>query len=214
VTLHAEANLESGKRMTHKLGSGGPSVMFHLPLVLLVTVLVFPFVHLAGGRAMAPDGDYRSVSTMPLRTPVPNSVYPYREQRIGVVAFSTSGLDIASLHAGFLKLEDRGLAARERELGFDSVTVLLVGRGWCVPTDPVDWQSCRTDIAQLVAANPGHSWFIGNEPENPCRPGGMHPSEYARTYHIVYHFIKEQDPAAKVGIAGALEEEAKAADIL
>jgi hypothetical protein len=139
-----------------------------------------------------------------VRTPVPNSVYAYPEQRVGVVAFGAQVLDVARLHAGLVKLEDRGPRAAERELGVDFITVLRVGPGWCVPTDPADWQSCQADIAQLVAANPGHVWFIGNEPENPCRPGAMHSSEYAQTYHIVYHFIKGQDPTAKVGIGGVV----------
>jgi hypothetical protein len=139
-----------------------------------------------------------------VRTPVPDSMYAYPEQRVGVVAFGTRDFDLARLHVGLVKLEDRGPSDSERELGVNFITVLLVGTGWCVPTDPVDWQSCQADIAQLVAQNPGHWWFIGNEPENPCRPGAMHSSEYARTYHIVYHFIKEQDPTAKVGIGGVV----------
>ncbi|KPL23449.1 MAG: hypothetical protein AMJ93_04660 [Anaerolineae bacterium SM23_84] len=139
-----------------------------------------------------------------IRTPVPNSVYAYPEQRVGAVAFGTVDLEVSRLHVGLVKLEDRGPRAAERELGVDFITVLRVGPGWCVPTDPADWQSCQADIAQLVAANPGHWWFIGNEPENPCRPGAMHSSEYAQTYHIVYHFIKGQDPTAKVGIGGVV----------
>jgi hypothetical protein len=146
-----------------------------------------------------------AVSTsVPIRTPIPDSLYPYPEQRVGLAAFGISGVDIARLHAGLVKLEDRGPNTGERTLGVDFITVLRVGPGWCVPSDPSSWEECRAEIAQMVAANPGHLWFIGNEPENPCRPGWMPSGEYARTYHAVYQFIKEQDPTAQVGIGGAV----------
>ncbi len=138
----------------------------------------------------------------PRRTPVPDSLYPYPEQRIGVVVFGTGGIDVPSLHTGLLKFEDRGPNERERALGLDSLTVIQVGPGWCVPWDPIYGEECRANIRELVAGNPGHLWFIGNEPENPCRPGWMSSSEYARMYHDVRQLIKEQDPAARVGVGG------------
>ncbi len=140
----------------------------------------------------------------PRRTPVPDSLYPYPEQRVGVVVFSTWGIDVPGLHAGLLKFEDRGPNESERALGLDSLTVIQVGSGWCVPWDPIYGEDCREQIRELASANPGHLWFIGNEPENPCRPGWMSSSEYARMYHVVRELIKEQDPTARVGIGGVV----------
>ncbi len=146
----------------------------------------------------------------PRRTPVPDSLYPYPEQRVGFVAFGMRGLDVEQLHAGFVKLEDRGPWNWERALGFDFCTVLRLGPGWCVPSDPDSWAACQAKIEQLVAANPGHLWLLGNEPDNPCRPGAMHSTEYAETYHDVYMFIKgtESEPgidrSAQVGIGGVV----------
>jgi len=140
----------------------------------------------------------------PRRTPMPDSLYPYPEQRVGVVVFRTQGIDVSRLHTGLLKFEDRGPGESERSLGLDSLTVIQVGAGWCVPWDPVYGEACRVQIQELVAANPGHLWFIGNEPENPCRPGWMSSTEYARMYHVVRELIKEQDPTAKVGIGGVV----------
>ena len=136
------------------------------------------------------------------RTPVRDSLYPYPEQRVGVVVFWTRGIDVPTLHTGLLKFEDRGPNESERALGLDSLTVIQVGPGWCVPWDPIYGEECRTKIRELVADNPGHLWFIGNEPENPCRPGWMTASEYARMYHVVRELIKEQDPTARVGVGG------------
>ena len=46
--------------------------------------------------------------TPSVRTPVPDSLYAYPEQRVGVVAFGTQNYDVLSLNPGFLKFEDRG----------------------------------------------------------------------------------------------------------
>jgi hypothetical protein len=140
----------------------------------------------------------------PRRTAMPDSLYPYPEQRVGVVVFRTQGIDVSSLHTGLLKFEDKGPDESVRALGLDSLTVIQVGSGWCVPWDPIYGDECKAQIRDLVAANPGHLWFIGNEPENPCRPGWMSSTEYARMYHIVRNLIKEHDPAARVGIGGVV----------
>lgn len=54
-----------------------------------------------------------------------------------------------------------------------------------------------------IADNPGSLWLIGNEPDvaNFVQDNTM-PEKYAEIYHDVYHFIKERDPSAQVGIAG------------
>ncbi len=139
-------------------------------------------------------------TSVPLRTPVPDSMYPYPEQRVGFVAFGMSGIDVARLHSRFCKLERRGPYAWERDLGFDFCTVILEDIQTYELPDPETYWAY---VAQLVADNPGHLWFIGNEPENPCR-FGSHSREYAKRYHKLYHFIKEHDPTAQVGIGGVV----------
>jgi hypothetical protein len=189
------------------------------PIVRLVVILclMMPHISWAHDAPPSPGSVYPLGNAAPnvtttsssartsvtVRTPVPDSLY-YPEERVGFVAFGMWGVDLSRLHAGFVKLEDRGPHNWERKLGLDFCTVLRVGQGFCVPSDPSNWEECQTRIAQLVAANPGHLWFIGNEPENPCRPGWMGSAEYARTYHAVYHFIKDQDPSAQVGTGGVV----------
>jgi hypothetical protein len=139
----------------------------------------------------------------PRRTPVRDSLYPYPEQRIGYVAFHTGGVDLERLHAGFIKLENRGPTSEELALGLESCTVIMAGPGWCVPWEPYSWEVCGPRVEQLVTDNPGHLWFIANEPEI-FRPGGVSSSEYARLYHELYYFIKGLDPTAIVGIGGVV----------
>jgi hypothetical protein len=133
------------------------------------------------------------------RTPIPDSLYPYPEQRVGFVAFR-SNFDFSRLGAGFVKLENRGPTAHERSLAPDFCTVILEDtQTWELPDPATYWGR----IEQMVADNPGHLWFIGNEPENPCR-FGSHSGEYVQRYHKLYTFIKALDATAQVGIGGVV----------
>jgi hypothetical protein len=130
----------------------------------------------------------------------PDSIDLRPEQRCGVVAFNMRGVDVERLHAGFVKLDNRGPKDWERQRGFDFCTVLLEDtRTYELPDPETYWGR----IEQMVSENPGHLWFVGNEPENPCR-FGTHSGEYAQRYHKMYYFIKERDPSAQVGIGGVV----------
>lgn len=69
-------------------------------------------------------------------------------------------------------------------------------------------------LGSLVRALPGALWLIGNEPDRGPNPDSSclervqddtYPEVYAEAYHAVYHFIKQRDPAAQVGIAGLVQ---------
>lgn len=69
-------------------------------------------------------------------------------------------------------------------------------------------------LGALVRAHPGALWLVGNEPDRGPNPGSdcthrvqddTHPEVYAEAYNAVYHFIKQRDPTAQVGIAGLVE---------
>ena len=137
---------------------------------------------------------------LPWRTPVPNSLYPYPEQRIGFVAFGMQDRDVQALHAGLAKLEDRGPYPFERDLGLDFTTVFQV-HFW--KYDQPDRATYQAKIRQIVADNPGYLWFIGNEPEALCRGNRAAPA-YAEIYHDMYNLIKGVDPSAQVGIGGVV----------
>ncbi|MBN1179676.1 MAG: hypothetical protein JXD18_10710 [Anaerolineae bacterium] len=59
-------------------------------------------------------------------------------------------------------------------------------------------------LASLVAANPGLTWIIGNEPER-LGQGDICPQQYAEAYHDAYYFIKQNDPTAQVAFAGLVQ---------
>jgi len=61
-----------------------------------------------------------------------------------------------------------------------------------------------TAIAGVIAANPGATWLVGNEPDSPFQDD-MVPQSYAHAYHDVHSFIKSQDPTAQVGIGGIVQ---------
>ncbi|MBC7227597.1 MAG: hypothetical protein H5T61_10240 [Thermoflexales bacterium] len=70
------------------------------------------------------------------------------------------------------------------------------------------------DLGALVRAYPGALWLVGNEPDRGPNPDSdctnriqddTHPEVYAEAYHAVYHFIKQRDPTAQVGIAGLVQ---------
>ncbi len=141
-----------------------------------------------------------TVTSISVRTPMPDSLYDYPEQRVGFVAFRMGEVDAGRLHAGFIKLEDRVPRNWQSELGADFCTVLRVGREYYETPDADTYWAW---LADLVSSTPGHLWFIGNEPENPCR-GNRYSGEYAQIYHDMYAFIKDIDPTAQVGIGGVV----------
>jgi hypothetical protein len=71
---------------------------------------------------------------------------------------------------------------------------LLQTRRW-----PPNWGT----IQQVIAANPGALWLIGNEPDHPGQ-GNNTPEQYALIYHEAYYFIKNADPSAQVAIGGVV----------
>lgn len=67
-------------------------------------------------------------------------------------------------------------------------------------------------LGALIGTNPGGLWIVGNEVDRGPDPGEINspqgdtfPEIYALAYHDVYHFIKQRDPTAQVGIAGLVE---------
>jgi len=61
-----------------------------------------------------------------------------------------------------------------------------------------------TALADIIAANPGALWLIGNEPD--CiHQDDVLPEDYARAYHDAHAFIKEHDPTARVAVGGIVQ---------
>jgi hypothetical protein len=60
-----------------------------------------------------------------------------------------------------------------------------------------------------VLANPGSTWFIGNEPDRRDWYGGgqdeIVPELYAQAYYEISQMVRQADPTAKLGIGGVVE---------
>ena len=59
------------------------------------------------------------------------------------------------------------------------------------------------DLLAFIAANPGASWVIGNEPDRRKWQDDIEPAIYARAYHDLYYQIKGADPTARI-VAGSI----------
>jgi hypothetical protein len=61
-------------------------------------------------------------------------------------------------------------------------------------------------LLSIIAANPGATWLLGNEPDSPLgKNSALLPATYARAYHDLYSFIKSADPTAKISAGGIVQ---------
>ncbi len=105
--------------------------------------------------------------------------------------------DVASLHIGWYS--DWSYNAQpQRPGGIEYVQLVRTQPDGAAP----DWDV----LSAAVRSNPGADWLIGNEPD--ARPGvqdSQPAASYAKAYHDVYTFIKDQDPTAQVGPGGVIQ---------
>jgi hypothetical protein len=94
-----------------------------------------------------------------------------------------------------------------------TVRVHQAKTGWCRDcyTTPYSYTLSPGPAAleSLVLANPGSTWFIGNEPDRRDWNGGgqdeIVPELYAQAYYEAGQVIRQADPTAKVGIGGVVQ---------
>jgi len=73
-----------------------------------------------------------------------------------------------------------------------------------LPVDPEHYAPPGDALRQVVLANPGALWLVGNEPE--CiYQGRRTPQEYAEIYHTYYVFLKALDPTCQVAVGGVVQ---------
>ncbi|MEZ4643228.1 MAG: CARDB domain-containing protein [Chloroflexota bacterium] len=83
---------------------------------------------------------------------------------------------------------------------------------YLIGPDGLTGSSARTYVKNLVSNNPGALWLVGNEVDRGPDPdeiesgqGDVFPDIYARAYHDVYYWIKEEDPTAQVAVSGLVQ---------
>lgn len=67
-----------------------------------------------------------------------------------------------------------------------------------LPTYTADPTFTENGLGQLILANPGATWIVGNEVDREIYQDDLMPEVYATAYHDAYQFIKQQDPTAQV----------------
>jgi len=60
-------------------------------------------------------------------------------------------------------------------------------------------------LSNTIAANPGATWLIGNEPDRRYWQDSLEPHVYARAYHDLYHLIKDLDSEARIAAGGIVQ---------
>lgn len=60
-------------------------------------------------------------------------------------------------------------------------------------------------LGDIVRANPGRLWLIGNEVDRVDAQDDLMPDVYAKAYHDAYYFIKARDPSAQIAISGLVQ---------
>jgi hypothetical protein len=65
------------------------------------------------------------------------------------------------------------------------------------------YQPSGAALDAAIAAHPGASWLIGNEPDRRHYQNDLLPEMYAAAYHELYAYLKSRDPAARV-LAGSI----------
>jgi hypothetical protein len=127
----------------------------------------------------------------------------YPNCRFGVTARQNiSTFDTAALNIGWYV--DWGISAVPVEPGnIEYVQMVRVRQDGTSGWDFRAEQSWST-ISTAIANNPGSIWLIGNEPDSPFQDD-MVAESYAQAYYDLYHFIKDQDPTARLGISGVVQ---------
>mgnify|MGYP002713052197 CR=1 FL=1 len=60
-------------------------------------------------------------------------------------------------------------------------------------------------LGNLIDANPGKLWLVGNEIDRHTAQDDIMPDVYAKAYHEIYEFIKGRDPSAQVAISALVQ---------
>jgi len=127
-------------------------------------------------------------------TVAPEAFAPTYEQRFGVTGFADdvdAALDLGLPFASYADWNVREEAARPQDVFFWQMIRLRDG----------EVHTPRENIDSALAANPGATWLIGNEPDVVVQDNTT-AERYAELYHELYTYIKGRDPTAKIAIGG------------
>lgn len=120
--------------------------------------------------------------------------------RLGVNVFHQrpAAFDLPALRAGWY-VDGWAWSTAARPNGIEYVLTVQVepdGAG------SYEFRPEEASLSTALAAHPGASWIIGNEPDRRHYQNDLLPELYATAYHDLYAWIKERDASARVFAGG------------
>jgi hypothetical protein len=118
---------------------------------------------------------------------------------LGIGQGGQAGYDVAPLHMGwYVNWTATMTPAHPNQAEYLQMIRLQPAFGGYTFTPPT------ATLYAIMAANPGATWLIGNEPDSPFQDN-LTPEEYARAYYHLYDLLKSYDPGVKVGAAAIVQ---------
>jgi hypothetical protein len=180
-------------------------------LVLVCFLVGLPLVLGTGGTGATQD----SAAYLPYISTSGSAPLPYPNCRYGTTTWGSDQWDwLPELGAGWFLYywgDVQGLN------GIEPIQIIWVQQnkdddGNYLPGYWTRPELTDASLGTLIETNPGRLWIVGNEVDRGPDPGettssqgDTFPEVYALAYHDIYHFIKQHDPTAQVGVAGLVE---------
>lgn len=187
------------------------SRLFQARLLLTLTLVVLSL----GAGLEATGADLEPVSYLPLVSVSRSAPLPYPNCRFGTTPWGSDQWDwLPDLGAGWFLYFSGDVLGLD---GIEPVQIIWVQQnkdddGNYLPGYWTRPELTDDSLGTLINTYPGRLWIVGNEVDRGPNPGEItssqgdtFPEVYAVAYHDAYHFIKQRDPTAQVGVAGLVE---------
>lgn len=164
--------------------------------VFVVGTLPFVFAQINSERAFA-----SKTSNQTLYLPLVLNSYAEPLCRLGV----GTGSDVASYQVNSLMVGwylDWNAANSARPGGIKYLPTIHISQ---VGSNGYSYSPNGSTLLNLIAANPGALWLVGNEPDRRYYQDSVEAGVYASAYGEIYNLIKGKDPTAQVAAGGIVE---------
>lgn len=132
---------------------------------------------------------------------ISHSANPYLNCRFGLcLVTDIDAYNVAKLNAGWY-LDWGTDQIPSRPNGMEYIQVIRVQQ---TGSDMYSYSPSGATLDNIIAANLGATWFVGNEPDSIWQDD-IKPDLYARAYHDVYTLLKGQDPNCTVAIGAIVQ---------
>ena len=172
-----------------------PTVVERLVPTVPATIVSTPMVYAATPKPVPPASPSPTITPAAQASPLPVDLPATAIQErfgVGVALPPVDQYDVARLRAGwYLDWQTNPDPPRLNGIAYAQM-VRFADDGY---------RPDLVTIEAIAANNPGSLWLIGNEPDVVWQDN-VTPSDYARSYHELYHALKKADPSCQVAIGG------------